>query len=114
MEIDETLTRLEADLWWAITFWSVYRDRSRLLELVETTWWTRSGPDLLTLDAPALGAATAFFERLDALELWLATTEAMPATAEAHVVQARERLDVLGKAALDALGGVPEPAPLPG
>ncbi len=102
-EIETVTTNMRKDQDLMVLYWNMYRNRDMVTQAIANSWSRLTAGDLLTLPERALEPVSAFFDALDDFGLWVAHTEVMPATLEARIERATERLELLSVPALAAL-----------
>lgn len=112
-DIHHTVTAVEQDVDWIVEYWNMWRSRDPLLEALDSAWAEWSGPTLLELTSHQLAMTQSFHELRISIRLWALYTEAMPLALREKLEHAGQRLRTRGDAAIDALGGLPEPPSAP-
>jgi hypothetical protein len=113
LDIDALFTAARDDQSYVVLFWNLYRDKTRILELLVHSYKTRSLPELATLSIEAVRAVDEFYDVVDHFVVWLHQTEAMPASLDRRYTRFVERLGLAHAQAIEALGGHPPAAERP-
>lgn len=112
-EIERVVTAIRQDRVYFMMYWNGMRERSPMVDAVQTRWHEHSAETLLALAPHELRAVTRFHERLQEFRVYVSHTDDMPATLEHRLSQAADRFTTLGTETLTALGRTPPWAELP-
>jgi len=107
LEITRVLSDLEARRALLVRLWSVHRDRWPLSDVAFSRWKTLRHAQLDVLRPDAAVAVDDFYETLEALQDYVATTVDMPLHLDWQLRAYLTRLSVTGRTALARLGPTP-------
>ena len=111
-EIDRILSDLAGRRVLLLEVWGRHRERGPFLDTLQSRWMTLGFPELALIDARVLGLVERFYRELSDFRLYVSYTQDMPSTLADRYDVVVERLERVGRPAIDVLGGVDLPAAL--
>ena len=108
-EVDRILSDLASRRHMLLDVWGRHRERGPFLDTLQSRWYTLGFPELALIDPVVLGLVERFYRELADFRLYVSYTQDMPSTLSDRYDVTVERLERVGRPAIDVLGDVDLP-----